>query len=141
MLRVLKAVALAAVILVGALSALLAYSCFFGGPRLEVSRSSNGLHVQGRFLGEYALGFDRVRIVDAATGAIVCDLLGSADSDMDLRPGTNDPSTMFGAGTSLSPQPGTASRFQLQPGRVYRITVWGNNGSGYVRSSRISIRL
>src|SRR5689334_16344728 len=95
--KVLGIVALAVLVLaVG----LVTYSCQFAGPVLSVYPADHGLHIEGRFLDEYSLDFERVRIDEIETGAVICDLSGRTTADIDLVAGVNTPPTMFQSGHS-----------------------------------------
>lgn len=63
----------ASVLVIVSTFAALLYSCEIAGPRLSVHPASDGADIHGRFLGEYDLGFARVRINDLATGITVCE--------------------------------------------------------------------
>jgi hypothetical protein len=116
------------------------YSCENAGPRLSATVVGDRLHIKGRFLGEYELGFQRVRIQDAASEAVICDMSGDVNADVDLTPGINTPSTMFGHDVQVTFQNGSGA-CQLLANHEYVVTLWGNNGFGNVRSSSIPIRL
>src|SRR5262245_39370437 len=72
------------------------YSCQLAGPTLTALQRGDRLRVEGRFLGEYSLGFERVRIEDDKTQEVICDLSGRTTADIDLIAGLNTPQTMFG---------------------------------------------
>ena len=80
---------------------LLTYSCQFAGPALSVYPADRGSRIEGRFLGEYALDFERVRIDEIETGAVMCDLSGRTTADIDLVAGVNTPQTMFQPGATV----------------------------------------
>ena len=118
---------------------LVTYSCQLRGPTLSVYPADRCVRIEGRFLGEYSLGFERVRIDEIRTGAVICDLSGRTTADIDLVAGINTPETMFGSGTNVVFRAGSDS-CRLASGKSYRITAWGNNGSGNVRPSSVSIQ-
>jgi hypothetical protein len=137
--RTVRIVGIVVVAAAGALTALLAYASWIAGPGLSAHRIGDRIHVEGRFLGEYSLGFERVRIEDAATGAVICDVSGRTSADLDLRPGANTPATMFERGATVQFRVG-AGTCRLSSGHGYRVTAWGNNGWGSVRPSSIHVR-
>ena len=122
-------------------AALVAHSCFVAGPHLTVARRAGTVHIAGRFLGEYSLGFERLSITSAGSEVVVCGFLGSTTADVVLRPGLNTPQSLFGPTAQVSVAPGAPTECRLTPGRSYRVTVWGNNGSGRVRPSSIDVHL
>ena len=122
-------------------AALAAHSCFVAGPHLTVARRAGTVHIAGRFLGEYSLGFERLSITSAGSEVVVCGFLGSTTADVVLRPGLNTPQSLFGPTAQVSVAPGAPTECRLTPGRSYRVTVWGNNGSGRVRPSSIDVHL
>lgn len=128
-------------LIIGLLAGRTMYSCAVAGPALTSSASGAGVLVQSRFLGEYALGFERVRISETDTGAVVCDFSGDLSSDIHLAAGLNLPDAMFGPGRSAKPLPEGADACRLDQGRPYSVTVWGNNGWGYVRSTTVRVQL
>ncbi len=97
-------------------------------------------HIRGRFLGEYELGFERVRIKDAVSEAVICDISGDVNADFHLTPGINTPPTMFGHDVHVMFEYGSGA-CRLMANHDYVVTAWGNNGWGNVRSSSIRIRL
>lgn len=119
---------------------LIAHSCFVAGPHLTVARRADTVHIAGRFLGEYSLGFERLSITSAGS-EVVCGFLGSTTADVVLRPGLNTPQSLFGPTAEVSVAPGAPNECRLTPGHSYRVTVWGNNGSGRVRPSSIDVHL
>jgi hypothetical protein len=134
--KVLGIVALAVLVLaVG----LVTDSCQFAGPVLSVYPADHGLHIEGRFLGEYSLDFERVRIDEIETGAVICDLSGRTTADIDLVAGVNTPPTMFQSGATVVFRVGSDS-CRLVDGKSYRVTAWGNNGWGNVRASSVRIQ-
>ena len=122
-------------------AALVARSCFVAGPHLTVARRAGTVHIAGRFLGEYSLGFERLSITSAGSEVVVCGFLGSTTADVVLRPGLNTPQSLFGPAAQVSVAPGAPTECRLTPGRSYRVTVWGNNGSGRLRPSSIDVHL
>jgi hypothetical protein len=127
-----------AVLVAGA--AFLAYSIERAGPHLTAELRGDRWHIEGRFLGEYSLGFQRVKIVDVATGGVICGFAGDTSADVDLVQGINTPAMMFSGDATLAST--QASRTcELEPGRVYEVTAWGNNGFGKIRPSSIQVRI
>jgi hypothetical protein len=118
----------------------IAHSCFVAGPHLTVARRADAVHIAGRFLGEYSLGFERLSITSAGS-ELVCGFLGSTTADVVLRPGLNTPQSLFGPTAQVSVAPGAPNECRLTPGHSYRVTVWGNTGSGRVRPSSIDVHL
>jgi hypothetical protein len=118
-----------------------ARACFFVGPALEVTRSGETVHVAGRFLGEYSLGFERVQVREAGSDRIICDFVGRSNADVDLRPGRNPPVSLFGADARMVPRRGAPPECRLERGSRYQVRAWGNNGSGRVRPSSVVVRL
>ena len=116
------------------------YSCQIAGPTLTALPRGDHLRVEGRFLGEYELGFERVRIEDDKTQEVICDLSGRTTADIDLIAGLNTPQTMFGPEAEVTFRGGSEA-CQLERGKGYRVTAWGNNGWGNVRASSILLRL
>jgi hypothetical protein len=137
--RAVRTIGIVIVATVLAVVALVAYVSQVAGPGLSARRIGDRVRVEGRFLGEYALDFGRVRIEDAATGAAICDLAGRTPSNLDLAPGVNTPGTMFGQGAVVTFRIG-AGACRLAAGQRYRVTAWGNNGWGTVRPTSIDIR-
>ena len=126
--------------LLALIAAAIAYPVFIAGPDLKASSRGDGVHLEGRFLGEYALGFERFEIRDGISGNLLCKLAGSFPSDVDLRPGLNTPLSMFGADARVDSHPGTVAECHLAAGHRYKITAWGNNGCGFVLPSSISVQ-
>jgi hypothetical protein len=120
--------------------ALLAHSCFIAGPHLSASRGAEVVHIQGRFLGEYSLRFERTRVALAGSDEPVCEFFGTTRADIDLQPGLNTPKTMFGPTARVAAAPGTPGACHIVPGETYRVTAWGNNGWGRVRPSSILVQ-
>lgn len=117
-----------------------AYTIVRAGPDLTAELDGDRWHIEGRFLGEYSLGFRRVKIVDAATSIVICEIAGNTNADIDLAQGINTPAMMFGRDArfvSVMPS-GTC---ELKLGRLYDVIAWGNNGFGEVRPSAIRIRM
>jgi hypothetical protein len=117
----------------------LIYLSQIAGPGLSARRIGDRVRVEGRFLGEYALDFERVRIEEAASGAAICDFAWRTPADLDLAPGVNTPVTMFAQGSVVTFRVGGGA-CRLVPGQRYRVTAWGNNGWGTVRPTSIDIR-
>ena len=115
------------------------YSSQVRGPTLTALQRGDHVRVEGRFLGEYSLGFERVRIEDPETGAVICDMSGRTNADIDLAVGVNTPQTMFGAGSDVIFRAGSGV-CQLARGQSYELTAWGNNGSGNIRASSILLQ-
>jgi len=135
----LKFLRISAVSIVVAGVAVLAYAWGVARPRLTAVPIGDRWRIEGRFLGEYALGFERLRITDAESDAVICDVSGRLPAGVDLARGFNTAARMFG--------PSAEARFlhgsdacQLMSGRGYLVTAWGNNGWGNVRPSSIRIR-
>src|SRR5262245_50297835 len=124
---ILKVLRIGAVSIVVAGIAFLAYACGIAGPHLTAVAVSDGWHIEGRVLGEYSLGFERVRITDVDSGAVICDVSGQLQSDLDLARGINTPATMFGRDADVIFHRGSDA-CQLMSGRGYLVTAWGNNG-------------
>jgi hypothetical protein len=118
---------------------LVTYSWQVAGPRLSVYPVERGARIEGRFLGEYSLDFDRVRIEEIETGNVVCDVSGRTTADIDLVAGLNTPEPMFRPGATVVFRAG-ADSCPLANGTPYRVTAWGNNGSGNVRPSSVRIQ-
>ncbi len=137
--RTVRIVGIVVVAAASAVVALFIYSSRIAGPRLSAHRIGNRVHVEGRFLGDYSLDFERVRIEDAATGAVICDVSGRTSADLDLQPGANTPETMFERGSAVLFRIG-AGTCRLSSSQDYRVTAWGNNGWGNVRPASIHIR-
>jgi hypothetical protein len=126
------------VIVAGA--AFLAYSMERAGPHLTAELRGDRWHIEGRFLSEYSLGFERVKIVDAETSGVICEFAGDTNADIDLVQGINTPAMMFGGDTKLiSTQ--SSRTCELKSGQVYEVTAWGNNGFGKIRPSSIQVRI
>ncbi len=136
---VIKALGIVALAVSGLAVGLVTYSCQLAGPTLSVYPAGHGVHIEGRFLGEYELGFERVRIDEIGTGTVVCDLSGSTNADIDLSAGLNTPQTMFQPDVAVVFRAG-ADSCRLADGKGYRVTAWGNNGWGNVRASSVRIR-
>lgn len=117
----------------------LLYSCQFAGPKLSIHARDNGVRIQGRFLGEYDLGFERVRINQTTTGHVVCEVVGTAKADLHLIAGTNTREMMFGPAATVEFRSGSES-CSLAKGQTYAVTIWGNNGWGNVRASSLRVQ-
>src|SRR5690606_27220072 len=96
--------------------------------------------IAGRFLGEYSLGFQRVKIVDAATSNVICEFVGDTNADIDLAQGINTPAMMFGRDTKLVSMEASGT-CELKPGQLYEVIAWGSNGFGKIRPSTIRVRI
>jgi hypothetical protein len=136
---VVKVLRLAFAALLALVVVFVTYSCQIAGPRLTAHQRGDHLRVEGRFLGEYSLGFERVRIEDPETRNVICEMFGRTTADVDLIAGPNTPQTMFGPESEVVFHAGPAA-CQLVPGKSYRLTAWGNNGWGNVRASSIVLR-
>jgi len=73
----LKIVGIVVIALVVFVIGLTTYSCLIAGPHLTARGSGDGIRIEGRFLGEYSLGFNRVQIRDIGSDAVICDIVGS----------------------------------------------------------------
>ena len=109
------------------------------GPRLTIIRTTEWTAIEGRFLGEYSLGFDRLRIATVDKRVVVCDLAGNWGPDLKLRAGVNTTETMFGS-VPASNGPNIEPTCEVKRGQTYRVTVWGNNGSGWSRPSSTEVQ-
>jgi hypothetical protein len=118
---------------------LVTYLWQVAGPTLSVYPVERGVHIEGRFLGEYSLDFERVRIDEIETDTVVCDVSGRTTADIDLVAGRNTPETMFRPGATVVFRAGNGS-CPLASGTSYRVTAWGNNGAGNVRPSSVRIQ-
>ena len=134
-----KVVGVTSAVLLGLGVVVAMYSCQVAGPRLTAHQRGDHLRVEGRFLGEYSLGFERVRIEEHQTRSVICDMSGRTTADVDLIAGANTPETMFGPESEVVFRAGPGA-CQLLPGKSYRLTAWGNNGWGNVRASSILLR-
>lgn len=94
------------------------------------------MRIEGRFLGEYVLGFERLTIQTASTFRTACDLVGTWSSDLNLRVGVNTIGTIFLDDGRISPAD-SRRECRLDRGGRYRVTVWGNSGYGRVRPASV----
>jgi hypothetical protein len=94
------------------------------------------VRIEGRFLGEYSLGFERLKIQAGSTS--VCDLVGDWNSNLELRAGVNTAATMF-VDEEAKSAPDPSRECRLERGQRYRATVWGNNGYGTIRPASIDV--
>jgi hypothetical protein len=126
------------IVIVGIGAGVVGYRIWIAGPHLSVRPQGVGVRIEGRLFGEYNLGFKRVRITDSEMGIVSCEWVGDVSADLDLRPGANTTATMFSFDKShAAPLP--ASDCQLERGRTYRVTVWGNNGFALIRKSSVDV--
>jgi hypothetical protein len=136
--KILRNSAILIVIAALPLLAYVAYSVSMSGPLLTAYPGDGSVRIEGRFLGEYVLGFERLKIQAGSTSRIVCDLEGHWSSDLELRGGVNTVATMFPRDRSRS-TPDSTRECRLARGQRYRVTVWGNNGWGHVRPASIDV--
>lgn len=76
----------------------------FKGPNLVISTTKNSVVINSVFLGDYHLGFSKIRIIQ-------------------LKYGTNTEASIFGS----APQDGLQKNCILNQ-QKYIVEVWGNNG-------------
>jgi hypothetical protein len=104
------------------------------GPNLDITAKGSEAKVESVFLGEYHLGVTRLRIESDDADSAVVDLRdsrGGIPNVFELRLGENQ----------IAHSGGTASRFVLQEGRAYLLTLCGNNGWARIRCSSEQFRL
>ena len=117
------------------------YLVVIAGPGLKVTRHDNQLSIEPYFL-EYNLGVSKFLLEDIAEHRIVAEAVSKPDTVIDaihLAPGLMNPISLLGP-NALLVHPST-SPVVLVTGRLYRITIWGNNGFGSTGSSTTTVRL
>lgn len=100
----------------------------FKGPNLVISTTKNSVVINSVFLGDYHLGFSKIRIIQYKNNALVCELIHrhyfrADDAIIQLKYGTNTEASIFGS----APQDGLQKNCILNQ-QKYIVEVWGNNG-------------
>ena len=114
-----------------ALSGYVLYLLVFGVP-LRVAVQHGTVCVDTQTLGEYGTGLSRIRVSDAATHAIVWEATSVERDGLTsvwtflLVPGKNAVPARIAPGFHTV-VPEHEAGFVLQPGRSYRVDVWGTS--------------
>lgn len=74
----------------------------FKGPNLVISTTKNSVVINSVFLGDYHLGFSKIRIIQYKNNALVCELIHrhyfrANDAIIQLKYGTNTEASIFGS--------------------------------------------
>jgi len=114
------------------------YLVCIAGPRLIVTHDGATVGIEPRFL-EYDLGMSRLILEDASEGRLILEAVASGTDPMmniRLKPGRQDLATLLGPhGRAIN----GGKPVSLVQGHKYRVTVWGNNGFGYITSSSVLV--
>lgn len=136
---------LGCVLLVLAALGAAAYRVVFGGPYVNITDRGAEKVVDLHFLGEYCIGISHIRLAEKPANAVTWEVAAVENNDtgicrFELRLGSN--STRVGQPSDLDfkvLQP-HQSTFNLQKGRTYELTAWGNNGFARWGVTRRTIR-
>jgi|GEM_PF-6588915 len=113
--------------------AFLAY-VLLSGTSLTAAHTSHEVHISARFLGDYALGLQRMQIRrQAEHDDVVCQYDGTMPSDLYFQAGHNTFSRV-----THQTKPKSDWACDLRQDEGYILTVWGNNGFGDIRPSTLS---
>lgn len=108
------------------------YVCF-KGPSLTIEYKNDTVLIDSIFLGEYHLGFNRIKILDQVDQSVVCEIFASDiqtqneeiewSNQIKLHRGLNNAYSIF----TLNNTDTTKQKCELK-NQKYIVYVWGNNG-------------
>ncbi|MFW1748516.1 hypothetical protein ACG9XW_20245 [Acinetobacter guillouiae] len=115
---------------------------FIKSPNVYIYREQHEIILENIFLGEYYLGFNKLKIQSIQNHTLLCEIehphmLHPEDrQQIRLKKGINDELSIWGS-TFQHP---TAKPCLLK-NETYIVSVWGNNGSGFSTRKRLKITI
>lgn len=119
---------------------------FIKSPHVHIYHEHNEIILENIFLGEYYLGFNKLKIQSIPSHTVICEIEYQSDTDFNpqrqhhvkeqirLKKGFNDEQSIWG----YIPKH-TAQKSCLLKNETYLVSVWGNNGSGFSMRKRLKI--
>jgi len=101
---------------------------YFSGPSFDIQNRDKSFVINNLFLGEYGLGFEKIKIVDQN---------GQKIFESSLR--CCEPITLTAGFNEVVSESGEKSYFTLGKNTTYKVTLFGNNGNGYSNPGTITI--
>jgi hypothetical protein len=128
-------------VLVIILGLLISYP-FIKPPNVYIYREQHEIILENIFLGEYYLGFNKLKIQSIQNHTLLCEiehphmLYPEDQQQIRLKKGINDELSIWGSAF----QHPTAKPCLLK-NETYIVSVWGNNGSGFSTRKRLKITI
>lgn len=131
---------------------------FIKSPNVHIYREQHEIILENNFLGEYYLGFNKLKIQSIQNHTLICEIehshmphpedrqqvnthqvsIHQANNKQQIRlkKGINDELSIWGSAF----QHPTAKPCLLK-NETYMVSVWGNNGSGFSTRKRLKITI
>ena len=131
---------------------------FVKSPNVQVYNMQDEILLENIFLGEYYLGFDKIKIQSLSNHTVICEIKhypniyledpqqvyalkeythkGNYKQAIKLKKGSNDEQSIWG----IAPKHSQKKPCLLKKG-TYTVSVWGNNGFGFSTLKRLKITI